>query len=83
MSEHDKIVSALLAYDARQSKKYYNRYALPQYLGALERAETDAANGSTLRQALVTNFSDRLLDTVLKAIGEAPASLNELHYGRE
>jgi|HubBroStandDraft_6_1064221.scaffolds.fasta_scaffold09475_5 hypothetical protein len=83
LSNHDKLVHAVTAYDRkRQGKRGYNIWALPQYLGAVERVETDIAKGIPLRQALVSHLSDRLLDACLKAVGESKATLNELHYGR-
>jgi hypothetical protein len=83
LSNHDKLVHAVTAYDRRRlGKRRYNIWALPQYLGAIERVEADIANGKCLRQALVSNLSDRLLDACLKAVGESTATLNELHYGR-
>lgn len=68
---HFKLVHAVTEYDRRQStRRGYNRWALPQYLGACTSAEEDIAAGKPVRAALVSNFCGRLLDVVLKAVGE-------------
>jgi hypothetical protein len=64
---HNDMVSTLISYDKRESKKkYYNPYALAIYLRALQSAETDMAAGTPIRQAIVGHFSGRLLDRLLK-----------------
>jgi hypothetical protein len=71
------LLSAITAYDQRQARgKFYNPYALPQYADALTRAMA-AFNGgldralepdAAMRSALVSCFTGRLLDVVLKAV---------------
>lgn len=65
------LVHAATQYDIRQSKRRgYNPYALAQYLARIEDVELDIAAGQTPRAALYAAFNDRLLDTLLTAIGE-------------
>jgi len=79
MDMHTTLVSALIAYDARESKKpSYNRYALPQYLLALANAEALVRGGSPLRRAITQCFLGRLADRLLVAIGEPKMSREEL-----
>ncbi|MGB0108572.1 MAG: hypothetical protein WBP52_08725 [Terriglobales bacterium] len=63
------LVNAVTEYDRKQStRKHYNRYALAQYLAAVEDV-TNAVNcGSTRRDALVSKLNGRLLDVCLKAL---------------
>jgi hypothetical protein len=63
------LVHAVTEYDRKQStRKHYNRYALPQYLMAIDHV-TNAVNcGRTRRDALVDKFNGRLLDVCLKAL---------------
>lgn len=82
---HVALVSALTAYDAREEakarrSKYRNQhshYALAHYLGGLERAEAQVQSGVDLRVALSDCFCGRLLDFVLRAIGEPKLSEEE------
>jgi hypothetical protein len=71
------LLSALTAYDQRQARsKYYNPYALPQYMGALTGAMKAFNAGLdraldpnvAMRAALVSSFTGRLLDVVLTAV---------------
>jgi hypothetical protein len=89
MTRHSKMVSAVTEFDkaeqtrytrarAKGKVSYYNIWALPQYLGAIERAEESIAQGTPVRAAVVQCFSGRLLDAVLRAIGEPKATLSEL-----
>jgi hypothetical protein len=65
-----KLSHAVTEYDRKQStRKGYNMYALSLYLGAVQNAETEADAGIDLRKALVHNFTGRLLDVVLTAVG--------------
>jgi hypothetical protein len=79
LSTHDKLLHAVTEYDRRQStRKGYNRWALPQYLGAInESIMPDIENGASLRQALVSHLNGRLLDVCLKAVGEPPSTREE------
>jgi len=67
-----KILNALTEFDRKASKRAgHNRYALGHYCKALQSVETDLAHGApSLRIAILVNFNDRLLDAVLRAIGE-------------
>jgi hypothetical protein len=64
-----KLLHAVTEYDRKQSTgKGYNRYALANYLAAVEDV-TNAVNcGSTRRDALVSRFNGRLLDVCLKSL---------------
>lgn len=69
-----KLAHAATAYDRRrQNRKGHNPYALPQYFAAIDNAVFLMAAGSTPRKALCEVFNDRLLDCLLKAIGESVA----------
>ena len=75
MDMHNKLVSALIQYDEKESrKKHHNRHFIGIALGALETAEEDIAAGVTVRTALVNNFCGRLLDILLKTVGETPST---------
>lgn len=74
---------AVTQYDMKESrKKYYNIYALAQYLMAVDRArDAMAEDGLDLRAALVSCFNGRLLDRCLKAVG-LPTSTRQEQFGR-
>jgi len=70
MTIHDTLLHALTEYDRKQSsKRGYNMYALPQYIGRLHDIDADLAQGADLRAALTAAFCGRLLDVCLKAVG--------------
>lgn len=73
---HAALLHAITEYDRRQARsKSYNRYALPQYMAAIDAALFKVNNeGKTLRQALVASLTDRLLDRCLKAVNEPPST---------
>lgn len=71
----------LITYDKRQARgRSYNPYAIAHYCEALQRARTLVDAGQTWRSALVECFNGRLLDNVLKAIGEAPSTRDEQRF---
>ena len=79
-----KLVSAVTEYDRKQEARYrskgpgfYNIYALSHYLNAVQEAEKEIKQGVPVRKALVNHFNGRLLDVVLKAVGEAPSTREE------
>lgn len=82
-SQRNRLLHAVTQYDIKQStKKYYNHYALAQYLMAVDRArDAMADDGLTLRAALITAFNGRLLDVCFKAVGE-PTSTKAEQMGR-
>ncbi len=74
-TQHARLAMAVTEYDRKQERrKGFNSYALPQYFAAIDDAEQ--RNGS-IREGLVYHFSGRILDAVLKAIGESKATLEE------
>ncbi len=80
---YTKLVMALTEYDRKQEgKPGYNRYALPQYLGAAQRAQELVNSGETVRNALIKCFSGRLLSVALKAVGEPKGTDDEIRWGR-
>ncbi len=80
---HAKLLMAVTEYDRKQQgKPGYNIYALPQYLGAIQRAQELCDSGDSVRDALLTCFSGRLLAVTLKAAGEPKPTNDELHWGR-
>jgi hypothetical protein len=72
MDLRTKLVMAVTEYDRKEEAKggYYNRYALPQYLGAVGDAVEEINSGTPVREALNSHFNGRLLTVVLKAAGE-------------
>lgn len=79
MERRAKLAMALTNYDRKQAAKAgYNRYALPQYFDALDRALDLVARGTTLRRALVQCFTGRLLAIALRAVDEQPPTDREL-----
>lgn len=71
----EKLTHALTQWDIKQSKKRgYNPYALGQYLIAVDRV-TNAMNcGVTIREALLDNFCDRILNLCIKTLNLDPAT---------
>jgi len=82
LSLHDKLLHAVTEYDRRQStRKGYNMWALPQYLGAInEGIIPEIEKGVPVRKAILSHFTVRLLDRCLKAVGEAPSTREEQRY---
>jgi hypothetical protein len=81
MTLHDKLRTALIAYDQQESKKkYYNLYALGLYLEALQSATAHIAQGADVREVLCGHFNGRLLARLLKVAGVAPMT-KEDNYG--
>ena len=76
---HSALVHAVTEYDRREStKRGYNYYALGQYLIRLEEIEADIADGMPTRTALLRAFNGRLLDHLLKAVGEPKYTRDEM-----
>jgi hypothetical protein len=77
-SEKTKLVHVVTEYDRKQeAKRGFNRYALAQYLQALDCVGNDIKAGYNLRDAFVNNFCGRLLDVLLRAVGEPKSTLCE------
>lgn len=73
------LMHAVTAYDRRQaSKRHYNVYALPQYLQRVDEICRDIAKGAAVRAAICAAMTGPLLSACLKAVGEAPATRDEL-----
>jgi hypothetical protein len=82
VSTKDKLISAATQYDQKQSKRAgHNPYALGQYFARIDEVCSDIEAGASPRQALCAGFHDRLLDVLLKAIGEKPHNREELPGG--
>lgn len=62
----------------RARKKYYNHYALGQYLIRVSEVEEDIAAGKPIRAVLLSAFNGRLLDHLLKAVGEPKFTREEM-----
>lgn len=74
-SIHSALIHAATEYDRREAKKkHHNPYALAQYFARIEEVEEDVANGASIRDALIAAFNGRLLDYLLKSVGEPPHS---------
>jgi hypothetical protein len=73
------LAHAVTRYDERQSKKpHYNHYALAQYLRRVDDICQDIKAGAPVRAAIVAGMTGPLLNACLKAVGEAPATRDEL-----
>lgn len=78
MDIRQTLVHAATEYDRTQlGKRSYNIYALSQYLGAVDRTMAEVDKGTPIRQALLNNFQGRLLDRLLKAVGEPKFTKDE------
>lgn len=78
-----KLVNAVTEYDRKQStKRFYNHYALGQYLAAIDNAAEDMENGDTIRAALLNCFNGKLLDVCLVAVGEPKFTIEEMRGQR-
>lgn len=76
---HSALVHAATDYDRRQStKRDYNHYALAIYLGRIADVEKDIKAGKAVRAALLDGFTGRLLDCLLKAVGEDKFTVDEM-----
>jgi histidinol-phosphate/aromatic aminotransferase/cobyric acid decarboxylase-like protein len=81
LSKRQLLVHVATEYDRKQAlKPGYNLYALPQYLEAIHSAMDYIDLGHDPRQVLVGHFSGRLLDKMLRALGE-PKSTREEQTG--
>lgn len=78
-SIHAALIHAATAYDRKEEKKLgYNHYALAQYLMRIDDVEADIAAGTSTRAALLAAFNGRLLDAMLKAVGEPKFTREEM-----
>ncbi len=80
------LAHAVTEYDRKQAaragkRSYYNPYALAQYLARVTEIITDIKVGAPIRAAIVAGFEDRILDFVLRRIGESRAIDTELNTG--
>lgn len=75
-----KLVHVLTQYDRRQERRPdYNPYALGRYLLAANQVEEDVKlRGLTLRDAIIRQFTGRLVVAVLKGMGLEPPTLAEI-----
>jgi hypothetical protein len=79
MTIHDKMIHAVTDYDRKEStKRGYNIYALAMYIGRVHDVEADMEKGLPIRVALLRAFNGRLLDAVLKAVGEPKFTRDEM-----
>jgi alkyl hydroperoxide reductase subunit AhpC len=75
LNTRQKLVHAVTEHDRKAAKgKRYNMWALPQYLRAIDEAMFLIDDGLSVRAALCQHFSGRLLDAVLKAVGETKST---------
>lgn len=80
---HSQLSHAVTEYDRKEStKKYYNHYALALYLKAVQDTMAEVNSGTPVRKALTHNFNGRLLNVVLKAVGEAGATKEEQRFNK-
>lgn len=77
---HSALVHTLTLWDMEQAKKdkYHNSYFLGIALIALERMEKEMdGNMLVLRSSIIKSFGGRLVDKLLKAVGEPARMKNE------
>lgn len=75
---HSALLHAATEFDRKQARgRCYNPYALPQYMRRIGEVCDDIERGASPRAAILRGFSGRLLDAMLKAIGEKPHTRDE------
>ncbi len=86
--QREKITHAVVEYDQKElarsiknSRAYYNPNAIALYLNAVDRACEKIQQGQDTRSALVDCFCGRLLDKVLKSVGEPKSTDAEQRIG--
>lgn len=78
MTMRDKLVSAVTAWDRKQStKRFYNPYGLGIMLGGVDDVVQDIEKGIDPRKAIMRRFNDRLLDHILRSVGFPVATVEE------
>jgi len=83
MKLETKLVHAVTEFDRAQSRrKGYNPHALAHYLRLASAIALAIENGQAPRDAARTRCSDRLLATILRALGETAPTVEEArgHY---
>lgn len=76
------LVHALTEYDRKQSRKRgYNPHALGIYFQRLDDICADIDAGADVRAAIVAGFSDRLVDSCLRALKLPITTNDEALYG--
>jgi len=72
MSTKEALIHAATQYDRRQSKKRcYNHYALAHYMLRIDDVMSDhEKTGRPIEDVPRENFNDRMLDALIKAVGE-------------
>lgn len=79
--DHIKLFNAISKHDRMASSRPgYNPYALAHYARGLTGVKKRVARGDDLRTAIMNEFTDRLADKLLKAVGLEPMTREE-HYG--
>lgn len=79
-----RMAHIVTAYDIKEStKRSYNRYALPQYLGAVQAvcAELQANPELETRKVIVAHFNGRLCDAILRGLAFNPQTDAERRFG--
>ena len=72
-----KMIHAVTEYDKKQQKKqYYNKFALPQYIRGVNDAYQMMPKAG-IRLSLFAIFNNRLLNCVLKSVGEPKVTKEE------
>ena len=76
-----RLKQAVTAYDRKAKDRvgrvkgaYHNPYALPQYFTAIDGIMEEIHEGMSLRDALTSALSGKLLDVCLVAVGEPRAT---------
>jgi hypothetical protein len=75
----NKLISLVTQWDIKRKKsKTYNPYALGIYFGQLDKVLLDIELGADPRAAIVAGFNDRLRDFLLKNLGFALPTPEEI-----
>jgi hypothetical protein len=70
----NKLATAVTTYDRKQSgKRFYNPYALGQYLARVAEVAADIERGAAVRPAIIAGFTGPLCNAVLRSVGESKA----------
>lgn len=77
---------AVTRYDRKQEEMakspnrgcYYNAYALPQYLGAVDRAHTDMLHGKAPADAINNNFNGALARHLHRSLGTGGTDIDTM-----
>lgn len=81
-TQRAKLFMTLTEHDRKEARKPgHNPYALAHYAKGLTDIGRHCASGHPLRSAIITEFTGRLADKLLKAVGLDKMTDREARYG--